>query len=87
MDDSTKAIKGVNTAPKGRSPMPLGKSEAPGSRTEVIRSHVHRTSGHEVHGINPANVHSSARSTHYASKASADHRARERSQPYPAGKR
>jgi hypothetical protein len=84
--DGTKQIKPVSTDLKGRKPFGLAKSELAGSRSETVLSHVHRTGGHQVDGINPANVHTTARSTHYASKASAEHRARERSQPYP-GKR
>jgi len=61
--DGTKQIKGVSTELKSRKPMPLGKSEVAGSRSETIHSHIHRTGGHQVDGVDPRNVHSTARST------------------------
>jgi hypothetical protein len=76
--DGTSEIKGTNYAPQTRGPRQMGKSLVAGGTSEVIGESQY-PNGDTRHGINPANVHTSARDQHYTHPDGVAHRARERS--------
>jgi hypothetical protein len=82
MDDSTKSIRGVDTTPKGREPRQLGRAEVAGSHSETIGESKY-PDGQTRHGVNLANVHTSARDQHYGHKGQEAHRRSLGSQPHP----